>query len=93
MSGFLRGILLFMRSFYAAWDTVELVSQPVSKLEDEPPEPLALLPWSTNLILPHKLKDAATRLWYPRKAVKQGRPLGQESPPKPEVILAQTLSG
>ena len=34
MSGFSRGNLLFMRSFYAAWEAVEIVSQPVSKLED-----------------------------------------------------------
>lgn len=46
--------------------------QPVSKLEDGPPEPLALLPWSTNLILLHKLKDPATRLWYARKTLEHG---------------------
>jgi len=34
-----------------------IVLQAVSKLEDSPPEPLALLPWSTNLVLLHKVKD------------------------------------
>ena len=36
------------------------------------PEPLALLPWGTNLILLHKLKDPATRLWYARKTLEHG---------------------
>ncbi len=104
MRGFSRGNLLYMRSFYAAWETVEIVSQPVSKLtspivsqavtqlrkaktqqpvapivvqpvsklEDVPAEPLALLPWGTNLVLLHKLKDPATRLWYARKALEHG---------------------
>jgi predicted nuclease of restriction endonuclease-like (RecB) superfamily len=41
-------------------------------LEDSPPEPLTRLPWSANLILLHKLKDPATRLWYARQAVANG---------------------
>jgi len=48
-----------------------ILSQPVIKL-DSPPEPLALLPWSTNLILLHKLKEPATRLWYARKTLEHG---------------------
>ena len=47
-----------------------IVSQAVTQYE--PPEPLALLSWSTNLILLHKLKDPATRLWYARQAVTNG---------------------
>ncbi|MDD5199144.1 MAG: PDDEXK nuclease domain-containing protein [Terrimicrobiaceae bacterium] len=50
----------------------QLVSQPVTQFEGAPPEPLSLLPWSANLILLHKLKDPATRLWYARKAVEHG---------------------
>ena len=49
-----------------------IVSQPVTQFEDAPPEPLALLSWSANLILLHKLKDPATRLWYARKALEHG---------------------
>lgn len=49
-----------------------IVQQPVRQLEDGPPEPLARLPWSANLILLHKLKDPATRLWYARQAVANG---------------------
>ena len=49
----------------------KLVSQPVTQL-DGPPEPLELLPWSTNLILLHKLKDSAARLWYARKTLEHG---------------------
>lgn len=49
-----------------------IVSQPVRQFEDEPPEPLTRLSWSANLILLHKLKDPAARLWYARKAVEHG---------------------
>jgi len=83
MGGFSALNLQRMRAFYAAWtpavpvETADpsprkaIVSQPVTEL-DEPPEPLALLSWSTNLILLHKLKDPATRLWYARQAVTNG---------------------
>ena len=49
-----------------------IVPQPVTQLEDAPPEPLALLPWGTNLVLLHKLKDPAARLWYACKTLEQG---------------------
>ena len=49
-----------------------IVQQPVRQLEDGPPEPLTRLPWSANLILLHKLKAPATRLWYARQAVANG---------------------
>jgi predicted nuclease of restriction endonuclease-like (RecB) superfamily len=64
-----------------------ILQQPVAKLpeaahqkpagepspsRDGPPEPLALLPWGTNLILLQKLKDPATRLWYARKTLEHG---------------------
>ena len=49
-----------------------IVSQPVTQLGDAPPEPIAQLTWSSNLILLHKLKDPATRLWYARKALEHG---------------------
>lgn len=48
-----------------------IVSQPVTQL-DQPPEPLSLLPWGQNLLLLHKLKDPATRLWYARKTFEHG---------------------
>ena len=100
MGGFSRTNILRMRAFFAAWEPLEivpqpvgrlggktavgsivpqavgqlrkakvqqpvaqLVSQPVTQFEDAPPEPLALLPWSANIILLEKLKDPATRLW------------------------------
>jgi hypothetical protein len=47
-------------------------AQPVRQFEDEPPEPLALLSWSRNIILLEKLKDPATRLWYARKTIENG---------------------
>ena len=50
----------------------QIVSQPVTLFEDAPPEPLAMLSWSSNLILRHKLKDPATRLWYARKTLENG---------------------
>ena len=48
-----------------------IVSQPVTQL-DAPPDPLSLLPWSTNLVLLHKLNDPAARLWYARKTLEHG---------------------
>lgn len=50
----------------------QLVSQAVTQVEDAPPEPLAQLSWSANLILLHKIKDPATRLWYARKTLEHG---------------------
>ncbi len=49
-----------------------ILSQAVTKFNDAPPEPLAQLPWSTNLILLHKLKNPAKRLWYARKTLENG---------------------
>lgn len=49
-----------------------IVSPPVRQLEDTPPEPLALLPWGSNIILIEKVKDPATRLWYARKTLENG---------------------
>lgn len=56
-----------------------ILQQPVAKLApqsavipDAPPEPLAQLPWSTNLILLHKLKEPKIRLWYAHKSVAHG---------------------
>ncbi|MEN9576350.1 MAG: hypothetical protein RL514_4205 [Verrucomicrobiota bacterium] len=124
MGGFSRTNILYMRAFYAAWEPVEIVQQPVGLLsgsaatpasgailqravaeldapilsqpviklpkvkgrqpvapivqqlvgqfEDSPPDPLALLPWGTNILLLEKVKDPATRLWYARKAVENG---------------------
>ena len=51
---------------------LQIVSQAVTQFDDAPPELLAQLSWSANLILLHKLKDPATRLWYARKAVEHG---------------------
>lgn len=50
----------------------ELVAQPVRLFEDEPPEPLAQLSWSKNILLLERLKDPATRLWYARKTLEHG---------------------
>lgn len=49
-----------------------IVQQPVGQLADAPPDPLSLLPWSTNLVLLDKLDDPAERLWYARKTLEHG---------------------
>jgi predicted nuclease of restriction endonuclease-like (RecB) superfamily len=84
MGGFSAPNLNRMLAFYEAWEPLEIVPQPVGQLsdpilsqavrqfEDSPPEPLTSLSWSANLILLHKLKDPAARLWYARKAVEHG---------------------
>jgi len=59
------------RKAKAQQPVVELASQPVTPL-DCPPEPLALLPWGTNILLIEKVKDPAARLWYARKTLEHG---------------------
>lgn len=55
-----------------AQSSASIVLQPVRQLADAPPEPLSLLPWSTNLVLLHKLDDPAVRLWYAHKTLEHG---------------------
>ncbi|MBL9190057.1 MAG: DUF1016 family protein [Opitutaceae bacterium] len=55
-----------------AQPSAQIVLQPVRHLADAPPDPLSLLPWSTNLVLLHKLDDPAARLWYARKTLEHG---------------------
>ncbi len=49
----------------------QIVPQPVAQL-DGPSEPLALLPWGSNILLIEKVKDPAVRLWYARKTLEHG---------------------
>jgi len=50
----------------------QIVAQPVGQFQDEPPEPLARLPWGSNILLIEKVKDPAARLWYARKTLEHG---------------------
>ncbi len=49
-----------------------IVLQPARQLDAGPPEPMASLPWGHNLLLLHKLKSPADRLWYAQAAVENG---------------------
>ena len=49
----------------------QIVPQAVAQL-DGPPEPVALLPWGSNILLIEKVKDPAARLWYARKTLEHG---------------------
>ena len=49
----------------------QILSQPVTQL-DGPPEPLASLPWGSNILIIEKVKDPAARLWYARKTLEHG---------------------
>ena len=51
---------------------LQIVAQPVRQFEDAPPEPLALLSWSKNILLLERFKDPAVRLWYARKTLENG---------------------
>lgn len=51
----------YMRSFAAAWPDRQIVQQAVAQF-----------PWSHNVILLDKVRDAETRLWYARKACEEG---------------------
>lgn len=46
--------------------------QAIAQFPVLPPEPIASLPWGHNLVLLHKLKDHATRLWYASAALEHG---------------------
>lgn len=48
-----------------------IVRHPVGQM-DEPPEPLARLPWGSNILLIEKVKDRAARFWYAHKALEHG---------------------
>jgi predicted nuclease of restriction endonuclease-like (RecB) superfamily len=49
-----------------------IMQQAVALLPTTPPEPMASLPWGHNLVLLHKLKQPAERLWYAQAALRHG---------------------
>lgn len=49
-----------------------ILPQAVAESFGVPPEPVASLPWGHNVVLLQKVKPAADRLWYARKAVEHG---------------------
>ena len=61
MRGLSARNLMYMRAFAAAWPDRSFVQQAVAQI-----------PWSHNVVLLNKLKDARTRVWYARKAREQG---------------------
>lgn len=61
MKGFSRANLMYMRAFAEAWPDAAIVQQAVGQL-----------PWGHNLVLLTKLKDAALRLAYARRAIEHG---------------------
>ena len=61
MQGLSPRNLKYMRSFAAAWPDRRIVQQAVAQF-----------PWSHNVVLLEKVKDARTRLWYARKAREEG---------------------
>ena len=66
MSGFSRANIFYMRSFYLAYEKVQ---QPVGQLKDMP---IFTIPWGHNVILITRLKNNDQRLWYAKKAIKNG---------------------
>lgn len=66
VAGFSRTNIFNMRSFYLAY---EIVQQPAGQLEELP---ILHIPWYHNVILLHKLKNNAERLWYAQKAIEHG---------------------
>lgn len=61
MKGFSSTNLKYMRQFAQAWPDFAIGQQPVDQL-----------PWSSNLVLLHKLDSAEDRLWYAQRAVEEG---------------------
>lgn len=75
-----------MRAFHLAWQDrgpilsqltteiefpvpVPILAQPVTEL---PPPEILSIPWGHNVVLIHKLKDPAIRLWYATKTLENG---------------------
>jgi predicted nuclease of restriction endonuclease-like (RecB) superfamily len=52
--------------------TEAMTPRSIAQFPVAPPEPMASLPWGHNLLLLHKLKKAADRIWYAVKAVEHG---------------------
>ncbi|MCC5875877.1 MAG: DUF1016 family protein, partial [Candidatus Sumerlaeia bacterium] len=61
IKGFSRTNVLYMRAFAEAWPDLEIVQQLAAQL-----------PWFHNALLLDRIKDAATREWYARKAIENG---------------------
>lgn len=61
MKGFSSTNLKYMRQFAQAWPDFEIGQQPVDQL-----------PWSSNLVLLHKLDSTEDRLWYAQRAIEEG---------------------
>ena len=64
MTGFSLRNLHYMRAFARAWPT----ESPSSIVQ----QPAAQLPWSHNMVILDKLKNADDRTWYARQAVENG---------------------
>ena len=66
-----------MRAFYRAYPLDEVAAaiwpQAVAKLDlAKWPPPVAKLPWTHNIIILEKCKDAETRIWYAQAALHHG---------------------
>jgi len=86
LAGFSPQNVWYMRSFYLAWtkelqklqqpvgeSTSKILSQLVGELAGQnPPQPVAEIPWGHNLVLLAKLKTPILRLWYAHKAIEHG---------------------
>lgn len=61
MSGFSPRNLKYMRQFAEAWPDFQFVQQPVAQI-----------PWGTNIVLMQKLHTREERLWYAEKTIEEG---------------------
>ena len=59
--GFSPKNLKYMRKFAELWPDSQFVQQPVAQL-----------PWRSNILLMDRLPDEQDRLWYAQKAVENG---------------------
>jgi len=77
--GFSASNVSRMRAFFLAYSgEPEISAQPVPKSSDrapgknQPPVPLAEIPWGHNVVLLFKVADLAERLWYAAKTLEHG---------------------
>ena len=66
MSGFSRANIFRMQAFYTAYEKVAQVARQIEELL------IFNIPWFHNVIIVHRLKNTAERLWYAQKAIEHG---------------------
>ncbi len=79
LKGFSERNLGYMLRFALEYPEIQILQQPVAKLQDTDNEPstvltqlVANLPWGHNILLMEKVKDKTVRFWYMQQTIEKG---------------------